>query len=241
MTIDASTSDHRPQLRLPGQAAAVSGPVDIFMMYVAHHGFRRDLHTFTRCVPHTPVDDHATWQALADRWGDLSRILHHHHMNEDEYVWPAMRGRARGAETEVLDAMESEHALIDPLLASCGDGFARMANAASGHARSALSVALVATREKLNSHLAHEETDAIAVLQHHFTHDEWEELDAHFRRGIAPGDLVRVVPWMFTGLNDSDRAAVASRMPRPMRIIAALRRRAFERSEYRAFRYDPAG
>lgn len=30
------------QLRLPGQAAALEGPVDLRMMYVMHHAFRRD-------------------------------------------------------------------------------------------------------------------------------------------------------------------------------------------------------
>ena len=31
------------QLRLPGQAAAPEGPVDMYMMYLMHFGFRRDL------------------------------------------------------------------------------------------------------------------------------------------------------------------------------------------------------
>ena len=34
------------QLRLPGQTAAHEGPVDMHMMYVMHHAFRRDLAAF---------------------------------------------------------------------------------------------------------------------------------------------------------------------------------------------------
>ena len=34
-------TDSRPQLTLPGQAAAAPGPLDMSGMYLAHHGFRR--------------------------------------------------------------------------------------------------------------------------------------------------------------------------------------------------------
>ena len=52
------------QLLLPGQAAAPEGPVDMIMMYVMHHAFRRDLTAFAAAAAATPVDDQPTWQAL---------------------------------------------------------------------------------------------------------------------------------------------------------------------------------
>lgn len=54
-------------------------------MYLAHHGFRRDLAQFARCVPHTPTDDLTTWRAMAARWSDFREILHHHHEGEDAW------------------------------------------------------------------------------------------------------------------------------------------------------------
>ena len=41
----STTTDlgHPRQLRLPGQTAAPDGPVDMTIMYVMHHAFRRDL------------------------------------------------------------------------------------------------------------------------------------------------------------------------------------------------------
>ena len=38
------------QLRLPGQAAAPEGPVDMQTMYLMHHAFRRDLDSFAAAV-----------------------------------------------------------------------------------------------------------------------------------------------------------------------------------------------
>src|SRR3954454_20772298 len=59
---------HVPQLRLPGQAAAPEGPVDMTMMYLMHHAFRRDLSLFATTVPRTPVEDRRAWRALEERW-----------------------------------------------------------------------------------------------------------------------------------------------------------------------------
>ena len=46
-----------PQVLLPGQAAAPEGPVDMIMMYVMHHAFRRDLAAFAARVPSVAVED----------------------------------------------------------------------------------------------------------------------------------------------------------------------------------------
>ena len=117
-------SGYPEQLMLPGQAAAPGGPVDMTVMYLMHHAFRRDLTRFAAAVPRTPLDDHATWVALAERWERFSEILHHHHSGEDAGIWPFLLGRADASERETLLAMEAEHEKIDPLLRSAADGFA---------------------------------------------------------------------------------------------------------------------
>ena len=77
MTAEPTTRPAREdwprQLRLPGQAAAPEGPVDMIMMYLMHHAFRRDLAAFAAAVPHTPVEDTGAWGALAARWALLRR------------------------------------------------------------------------------------------------------------------------------------------------------------------------
>src|SRR5690349_548246 len=94
MTATTTSTPYPEQLFLPGQAAAPDGPVDMFMMYLMHHAFRRDLRRFAEAVPHTPVDDRATWVALADRWGRFADVLHKHHSGEDAGVWPFLLARA---------------------------------------------------------------------------------------------------------------------------------------------------
>ena len=80
------------QLTLPGQAATADGPLDMTMMYVMHHAFRRDLRALTRSVTVTPLGDRVAWRELHRRWRLFAYVLHHHHTGEDEGLlascWP---------------------------------------------------------------------------------------------------------------------------------------------------------
>ena len=105
-----------PQLLLPGQAAAPEGPVDIAPMYLMHRAFRRDLDAFARTVPAVPPSDAARWARLARRFAFFGSVLHKHHRGEDVALWPLLA--ERGADPAVLEALQQEHAAIDPLLAS---------------------------------------------------------------------------------------------------------------------------
>ena len=116
------------QVRLPGQAAAPDGPLDLTMMLVVHRAFRRDLENFAAAAARTPVSDRAAWAALDERWQLFADGLHHHHSVEDDRLWPALDSAARAAgeddASEVLTAMAAEHSMIDPLLEAVGEGFA---------------------------------------------------------------------------------------------------------------------
>ena len=105
----STTAENPVQRRLPGQAAAPEGPVDLTMMYVMHHGFRRDLNRFAEAVAATPIDDRETWAALAARWERFFEVLHLHHSGEDAGLWPFLMSRADAAERATLEAMEEEH------------------------------------------------------------------------------------------------------------------------------------
>ncbi|MCW2765721.1 MAG: hypothetical protein JWO11_1680, partial [Nocardioides sp.] len=159
---------------LPGQCAAPEGPVDLSTMYVMHHAFRRDLRWFAIAVPRTPLEDVGTWRATLRRWELFAESLHHHHRGEDTWLWPALMERADGNELVTLQAMEAEHDEIDPLLSACTSCLGRLADgSATADERAALAVRLVAARESLGRHLAHEETDGLRIIQRHLTQEDW--------------------------------------------------------------------
>jgi iron-sulfur cluster repair protein YtfE (RIC family) len=238
------------QMMLPGQAAAYGGPVDMTMMYLMHHAFRRDLRRFAAAVPVTPCDDRATWAALAERWDRFSVLLHHHHQGEDAGIWPWLLERATPAERAVLEAMEAEHDKIDPLLAGCSEHFAALGadgdvggdvgGDAAGREqhRAGLSVRLAATRDLLAHHLRHEETGAIPIIQAHMTPADWARIEKeHFRGGDARVKLSFVVPWLAEGISPAQLADVLAAVPPPIRVVWWLTRGGFRRGERRAFRY----
>jgi hemerythrin-like domain-containing protein len=232
--------EYPDQLTLPGQAAAPGGPVDMKMMYLMHHGFRRDLNRFAAAVEATPVDDRETWVALAARWERFFEVLHHHHSGEDAGIWPYLLERAEADERATLEAMEEEHSHIDPLLSSCAEGFAAMAGDRVGvdvdDVRAALKVRVAATRDALSRHLAHEESEAMVILQRHMTPEDWEQIEVeHFRKKETFARLRFMVCWLAEDVADSIRKPLFDEAGLPMKVLWRLSRRSFDRAERRAF------
>jgi len=235
------------QVTFPGQAAAPDGPCDLLPMFLIHHAFRRDLRMFAAAASATPVGDRATWGALDARWRDFARILHHHHSGEDRLLWPLLLARVdaegNSAGRATLEAMAAEHEDIDPLLAGCGEGFARLASThpADGgddDCRAALVVRLAAARDRLGAHLGHEESDAMALLQQHLTQQEWHSLDKEFAKDYKPSDVLFALPWVLHDVPSEVWHRVRAFIGRPMVVAWRLGLRGpFERRERRAFRY----
>ncbi len=231
-------ADWPTQLRLPGQAAAPDGPVDMCMMYVMHRGFRRDLEKFATAAQHTPVDDRETWTLLADRWAVFSEVLHHHHTGEDAGLWPWLLAHGTEDDRATLEAMETEHDAIDPLLSLCATGFERLRTHADHDARAALAVRVFATRDTLGRHLEHEETDAIAIIQRLMTAEDWEALDEeHFKKDLTLRLVMRVVPWAAYDLPQRVLDDVFAQTDRAFKLVWFATRRRFAARERRTFRY----
>ena len=228
------------QLRLPGQADTPEGPVDMSMMYLMHHAFRRDLAAFARAVPRTPLSDTATWRALLQRWEVFAEVLHHHHDGEDTWLWPALMEKADAAERETLRAMEAEHEEIDPLLATCRAGLQVLAtHGAEGRAdaRAALAVRMTAARESLARHLAHEERDAMRILQRHITPEEHETIHERFAQGLRPRQLLALVPWALHEVPEDVHRDLRRQARPAQRVVWRLTHRRFERLDRQAFRH----
>jgi iron-sulfur cluster repair protein YtfE (RIC family) len=122
------------------------------IMYALHDAFRRDLETM--------LAPNAGPAVVRARWANFRDQLEFHHTAEDEVMWPPVRARLAGDPDglALMDAMEAEHRLIDPLLAAVDDALGDEA----GQARLADALARMGT--VLASHLAHEETDALPLI-----------------------------------------------------------------------------
>jgi hemerythrin-like domain-containing protein len=210
-------------------------------MYVMHHAFRRDLGRFERAVRGTPVVDAEAWRALAERWQQFGMVLHHHHTVEDTSIWPPLLARCdrAGDSTgrETLEAMQAEHETIDPQLTAVSTGFAAMAQEPREHVRDQLAAEIATLGDALRRHLAHEETDALPLVQRHLSPAEWKASETAAKKAYGLRQLGFLIPWAAAGLDAATRERAFSGAGPSFRLLHRLTRDRFENAEAVAFRH----
>ena len=175
------------------------------VMYVIHDAFRRDLQALEATQAGLP--------AVRARWAVFADQLHFHHLAEDQAMWPPVRARLAGDPDglALMDAMEAEHAQIDPLLDAVDGALA------DGDARR--TAALTRLHATLDGHLAHEETDALPLISRVMTEAGVASI---FRAFGKLGGLKRgatLLPWALSGASPDVRAQVLRRLPPPARLL----------------------
>jgi hypothetical protein len=206
---------------LPGADAARNGTgeADLSVMLAAHAALRRDLIRLARAAAVADLGDPARLAAVRAGWETFKRQLHLHHTAEDDIVWPALRQRLGHSvqAQSVLDEMEDEHELIDPLLdAMDGEFFSATAGIPGPAGLTETTDALAAS---LAAHLVHEERDALPLIGVALTAGEWRSVGLR----IARASGLSLAGEMFAWLADSGETAEAARairlLPPPARLV----------------------
>jgi iron-sulfur cluster repair protein YtfE (RIC family) len=141
--------------------------------------------------------------AIEAQIGTMTRSLHHHHHGEDERIWPLLRERDPAAAV-VLDALEAEHAEIDPLIAIGDD---------SSRSLPVRAVALEQLSVLINRHLDHEEEVALPLIRRHYSADEWEADGKHHMKQTR-ADLPMFACIMFDHMSAQEIADVIAAAPK---------------------------
>jgi hypothetical protein len=206
---------------LPGSDAARhgTGDADLTIMLAAHAALRRDLAQLARAAAFADLPDPARRASVRAGWELFKRQLHLHHTAEDAIVWPALRERLSHSDDaqSVLDAMESEHQQIDPLLAAVDGAFARAEEGHRSDAR-AISNAADALTTSLTGHLTHEERDGLPLIGVALTSAEWRSVGFRIARknGLRTGG--EMFAWLADGADPDQAAAVIATLPPPARL-----------------------
>jgi hemerythrin-like domain-containing protein len=198
----------------------IGGEVDFTMMYAAHDAFARHLDRIAEALE----CDRAVSRATVERWGLFAAQLHIHHAAEDEALWPMLRvAIASPDEVAVLDAMEAEHAQLDPQLgrvdALTGAGFA--SDAAAGVRE--LSVVL-------GRHMRHEENAALPLIDAYLGRAGWAEFGRRIRATQGMKGAALYLPWLLDGAPADSAKRILELLPPPVRVLY----RALWRRRYRA-------
>jgi len=178
------------------------------MMLAMHEALRRELVRLARI---TARPDPHPRQVLrtAIGWEMFKSYLRAHHTSEDDALWPTMSDELAGQPDglALLEAMESEHAAIDPLLnaidaavADPGTGTERL-----GDLTDELTTALTA-------HLRHEEKEALPLIDATLSQQQWQHFTETHRNRIG-NDVPRYLPWLLDSASPASTAAVLDLLP----------------------------
>jgi iron-sulfur cluster repair protein YtfE (RIC family) len=185
--------------------------LDMSMMFAMHDALRRELVQVGRIA--RLRDDHpGRLLRAALGWELFKKFLLVHHQSEDDILWPTLRTNVAGQPDRVAlaDALEAEHAVIEPLLTAID---AAAADPDYGYQRFGDIVDELAT--KLSAHLTHEETDGLPLIDVSLTAQEWQRFaQVHTER--IRGDAPMYMPWLLNGASPQTLDAVLGKFPPPL-------------------------
>jgi iron-sulfur cluster repair protein YtfE (RIC family) len=192
--------------------------LDLTLMVAFHDAFRRDLAHLARTASRRPaeLDDPARHTAVLAGWELFKTQLHIHHTGEDNDLWPRMRTHLadRPDELALLQAMQDEHARIDPLLEAVEGAFA---DRDGGHQR--LGDTVDALAGELHGHLAHEERDVLPLIDRSLTPAEWQAFGDDQRRRVGIRGGAELFPWLLDEAAPDEIKAVLGGLSAPPRVV----------------------
>ncbi|MGC5311466.1 hemerythrin domain-containing protein [Micromonospora zamorensis] len=194
--------------------------LDMTMMFAVHDALRRDLAQLAR-VSATADDDPRQILHAAVGWEMFKSFLRVHHTSEDVAVWGPMETRlVDQPDRALLDAMEAEHAAIDPLLEAVD---AAIADRESGPQR--LGDVVDALYLSVAGHLRHEEDEGLRLVESVLTPGQWAAFGQDHRNRVG-AESARYLPWLLQGASPETVAAILGRMPEEIKRAYATEWRA---------------
>jgi hemerythrin-like domain-containing protein len=186
--------------------------LDMTMMLAIHDALRRELERIARVTARADDDPRRVLRTAAG-WGMFKDFLRVHHTSEDIALWPVMRRLLAGHPDDLalLDAMEAEHAVIDPLLAVVDDALLDR-----DHGADRLGGLVDALVTGLSGHLRHEEAEGLALIDATLTGEQWSDF-AKVHGARMGGHAPRYLPWLLEGMDDTAATRILARMPQPLR------------------------
>ena len=184
------------------------------MNKVLHDSLRRDLDRSAQ-VLRSPMTDEQRKAFCAHLIWMLDQ-LHHHHVGEDEGVWPRTLAR-RPELQELVDQMEAEHQLLSAASADLRSSVARFADDGSDGQRQAVAEAVARMQDATLPHLEHEEREAMPLVLQTLDDADWSYLEKnYFREGMGLSDAGRMFMWVLDDLDAARAKVVKGELPGPL-------------------------
>ena len=191
-----------------------TGTDHMAMNTVIHSALRRDLARLDAVLAESlPPDRRAAVCAFVP-W--LVRTVHHHHVGEDEGMWPrVVAKRPEAAELAAVNGAEHDAMVVasDRLVAAA----AAYDTDGSDASREALRTAVSEMAGVTLPHLEHEERESVPVVVATLDDADWKYLEKnYYRKGMSMKDMGTSLMWMADDADPAGAAALHSQVPGPV-------------------------
>lgn len=186
--------------------------IDLTAMYAMHDALRRELAHLDRITTGAGLDPKRILATSAG-WELFKKGLTVHHSAEDDALWPALRANLaeHAQDSALVEAMEAEHAAIDPLIAAI-DAAAADPSADPGD----IGEMVDSLTTGLTGHLQHEEDAVLPLVRRVVTPEQWAHFGKTHAERIGP-DAPRLLPWLLDGADERTVATMLAPLPEPVR------------------------
>jgi hypothetical protein len=204
--------------------------LDTREMLVVHSLFRRELRLAAGLVRRVPSGDVRRAALVGDHLALVEEVLHHHHVAEDELLWPLLVERVADELAPVVRLMEAQHDKVDALLAEIADLRPRWATAADPELGAGLADHYDQLYRHTAEHLDAEESRVLPLVARCITPAEWSALGDAGRNGIGRSDLSLVFGMLMYEGDPEVISTMLAPAPLPIRLLVPrLGRRAYRR------------
>jgi hemerythrin-like domain-containing protein len=190
-------------------------------MVIVHRMFRRECALLPQLVAAVAGGDVARARTVAEHAREVLDMLHHHHVGEDELLWPRLSARAR-FNTDLLARMDSEHRGLAVLLEHAATAFAAWQDVPTAPTSTPLTALLEQLSTKLNEHFDEEEAAVLPILERVITAVEYQEVG---QRGLMSIPLTRrlvVLGYLLESVTPQERTDFLAAVPAPARLAYRL-------------------
>ena len=193
-------------------------PIDVRDMAIIHRTFRNMYNESARLVRTAPAPSSGRVSFLADHIDFGIAMLHVHHEDEDELLYPKLIQRVP-EQAPMTEQVDQEHQLIKTALDEAAAACAAWRGRPSADTGEALAASLDHLNSVVQPHLDDEEQKVVPLAAVTLTQLEWDAMGKHGvaqiprnKRGVAFGMILEP-------LSQADRAYMMKTLPAPVRML----------------------
>jgi hypothetical protein len=167
-----STKEYRSERSIPS---------DPFQMAMIHRTFRREFDNLSGLIRAVAPGDTHESRFIGNYLGNMISLLHHHHVAEDEVLWPRLHDRTPSSDN-ALQRAQDEHAAIAEAIDKVQAIRPSWARCSEPRLAEQLSTAIEELSAHADEHFAYEELNVVPLIAQYITGEEWQ---VFINRGTA--------------------------------------------------------